>query len=194
MIGSRIRTRRSRAIGYTLIELLIVITLLGIAATLLIPHMVGQATMETQAAVRMIIADLSFAQSDALAHQEYRRVYFFEDGRGYAIMRVDSPDSTVNPDDNPGQVDYIYDPLAPAGHNSHYIVDFQTNKRFSNVSISEVEIDGTNRFITYDQLGGTIAPNGTSGGSGKITVTSGDQTFRIDISPFTGKLTVERID
>src|SRR5690554_431827 len=65
--------RRQRA--YTLIELLLVVAILGLASAILIPQLANRDSMEVQAAVRQIIADLSFAQSDALAHQEYRRVY-----------------------------------------------------------------------------------------------------------------------
>ena len=68
--------------GYTLIELIFVVALLGLATAMLVPYLVNQNSMTVQAAVRRVIADLSFAQSDALAHQEYRRVHFYADGRG----------------------------------------------------------------------------------------------------------------
>ena len=74
--------------GYTLIELMVVIAVMGLAGAMIIPHMVGRGHLAVQAAVQQLIADLSFAQSDALARQEMRRVYFYPDGRGYALIRV----------------------------------------------------------------------------------------------------------
>ena len=75
--------------GYTLIELLVVIAVLGLAGAMVIPRMIGRGHLATQAAVQQLIADLSFAQSDGLAQQQMRRVYFYPDGRGYCLIRVD---------------------------------------------------------------------------------------------------------
>ena len=49
-------------------------------------------TLALQSAVRLLIADISFAQSDALAHQEYRRVHFYDDGRGWCVVRIAESD------------------------------------------------------------------------------------------------------
>jgi len=183
-------TRRA----YTLMEMLSVITVLGIAATLLIPNMVGSGSMNAQAAVRLLIADLSFAQSDALAHQEYRRVHFFDDGTGYCIVRVAEADFAD--DFDPDLADYINDPLGSSGVFSPYIVDFELDERFKGVAFDDIEIDGTARDISYDALGGTVMPSGggiAPGIGGFITITSPTESYRIDIAPFTGKLTVTKL-
>jgi prepilin-type N-terminal cleavage/methylation domain-containing protein len=188
------RTPRGRR-SYTLIELLIVVALLGIAGALLVPHMVGQDNMQLQAAVRQIIGDLSFAQSDALAHQEYRRVHFYDDGRGYALVRADASDyatawATFDEDD----IDYIHDPLAGAGELGRYIIDFDLDPRYRDVTITNVQLDsggaGPEGDLVYDPLGGTIRAGDIPGTGGVIVVSSGDDSFTIDVAPFTGKLTV----
>lgn len=176
--------------GYTLLELLTIVALLGLSASLLIPYMVGRTSLETQALVRMIIADLHFAQHDALAHQEYRRVQFFEDGSGYAVIRVASLDETFDPD----TADYLYHAASPGAELDRYVVDLNNDKRFTDISITTANFDGGNRFITYDEMGGTINSNGQPGGLGQITVTSPEATYDIVVSPFTGKLTVSRND
>lgn len=185
-------TRRRRP-GYTLVELLLVISMLGLAGSLLIPYMVGRSSLETQAAVRMIIVDLNFAQSDALAHQEFRRVHFFEDGSGYCIVRVTQSD--FDDEFDPDTADFLYDPLGRAGKAHQYIVDFTSDRRFEGVTISEVAIDGSNPHVSYDQLGGTVRSGGSIPGTGgHIIVTSEEATYRINVAPFTGKLTVEKLD
>ena len=179
--------------GYTLVELLLVISLLGLAGSLLIPYMTGRSSLEVQAAVRMVIVDLSFAQSDALAHQEFRRVHFFEDGSGYCIVRV-TQDGFNDPFDAE-TADYISDPLGRGGREHHYITNFITDTRFEGVTISDVSIDGDNRYVTYDQLGGTVRAGGSSPGiGGSITISSEEAVYRVNIAPFTGKLTVERVE
>ena len=170
--------------GYTLIELLLVVAVLGLASAILIPSLRDGDSLATQGAVRRIIGDLHFAQSDALAHQETRRVQFFDDGRGYVITR-----SPYDPD-----VDYISDPLARAGTDKAYVVDFTEDERFAGVTISAVDIDDGARFITFDELGGSITGGNNPGIGGSITVTSNNAGYRIDIDPFTGKLTVVNID
>jgi type II secretory pathway pseudopilin PulG len=177
------RPRRS----YTLVELLLVCVILGIAGSLLIPHMVGRDVMACQAAVRMIIGDLSFAQSDALSHQELRRVHFYDDGSGYCLTRITQAQLAAPFD--PGTADYLIDPLL----GGQYIIKIVGDKRFAGVSIESAEIDGGSRNLHYDAMGGTINTTGGAGLGGTIRVTSADDSYDITIAPFTGKLTVTRL-
>ncbi len=174
--------------AYTLIEILIVVALLGIASALLIPNMVAGDSLNTQAAVRLMISDMIFAQHDALAHQEYRKVVFFDDGSGYCITRVtDSNYATAYDEDT---ADYIVDPLSnDAGL---YIVNFQQDNRFDDVSIA-ASIDSGGNELIFDPLGGTIRSGGLPGLGGTITVTSGEFSYQISVAPFTGKLTVAEL-
>ena len=185
------RARSAAPRSYTLSELIMVMTVLALAAALLIPHMVGIDSMTVQAAVRLLIADLSFAQSDALANQEFRRVVFYADGTGYCILIVDRFDEVTPADLNDPGVNYVYDPL---GNMGRYIVDYTVGGRFEGVSITEATLDGTalssRPQITYDQLGGTVQTDSSPGIGGSIVLTFKDSSYRITVSPFTGKLTV----
>jgi type II secretory pathway pseudopilin PulG len=186
--------RSASARSYTLIELIMVMGVLALAAAMLVPHLVGQDSLTVQAAVRLIIADLSFAQTDALANQGFRRVVFYPDGSGYCLIRVPS-EGWVTPEDlEDPSVDYVYDPL---GNMGRYVVNFVEDERFEGVSISAVEIEGLTLpdrpEITYDSLGGTIRSDRTPGTGGNIVLTFDDESYRIDISAFTGKLTVTEL-
>src|SRR5207247_4722658 len=103
--------------AYTLLEMLIVITVLGIAGAMLIPNMVNRDSMKVQAAVRRVIGDLCFAQSDALAHQELRQVHFYASGHGYCIVRVTTPAAFS---ESSGTHDYLNDPLSGSGNLGWY--------------------------------------------------------------------------
>ncbi len=190
-MNARLSHRRTVTCAYTLIELLIVIAVLGIAGALLIPHLAYKDSLASQAAVRLLISDLSFAQSDALANQEFRRVYFYPDGSGYCILRVTEADFD-DPFD-PNTADYIDDPLGVVGDSGGYIVDFTTRNRFDNVSINSVSLDGGNLYVTYDALGGTVMTGNAPGTGGQIRVQAADNIYEIDIAPFVGKLTVTQI-
>jgi len=197
------RTRCRPRAGYTLVELIIVVTLLGTAGALLVPHLVNLESMEAQAAVRTVIADLSFAQSDALANQEFRRVHFYEDGRGYCIIRVADADFFKAFDYSDGAPvadapEYIVDPLGGDGLLERYVVDFVNDDRWKTVRIESVTIDGVTLTpdgadITYDDLGGTVSSPGVPGTGGTIVLGSAQERYQISISPFTGKMSVQRL-
>ena len=176
------RLSRPRPQAFTLIEILIVVALLGIAATMLIPNMTNMADFETEAAVRVIVSDLTFAQSDAMAHQGGRRMLFDEDGRGYRILFAPYDPAT----------DVLNDPVAFAG-DGRYIVDFVTDTRFREVTVTAVDFDSGNSYVTFDELGGPIAPDGSSSVGGTITVQGRNQQFRIEVAAFTGRVTVTEI-
>lgn len=180
--------------SYTLIELIMVMAVLALAAAILIPHMVGRDSLTAQAAVRLLIADLSFAQSDALANQEFRRMVFYEDGTGYCLISVPNANYATPADlEDPG-VEYVYDPLGQMGR---YIVDFTKDDRFEGVSISSALIDGTDLVdrpeVTYDTLGGTVTGLGGPGLGGTLVITFDDRNYQVTIAPFTGKLTVAEL-
>jgi len=117
-------------------------------------------------------------------------VHFYASGHGYCIVRVTTPAAFS---ESSGTHDYLNDPLSGSGNLGWYIVDFSTDDHFTGVSISSVAIDGAGRDINYDALGGTITASGLPGIGGTLTMASGNERYRIDIAPFTGKLTVRKL-
>jgi len=176
-------TRRTPArYGFTLIEILVTVAIMGIASSLVIPYMSTMPSFETEAAARQIVADLSYAQSDAMARQTKRRVLFETDGSGYRLLG----DGFVSNQDE------LYDPIAHNG-DQRYIVNFTTDERFQNVSIESASFDSGNMFITYDELGGPIDESGGPSTGGTIVVKGKNEKFQITISPFTGRISVTKL-
>ncbi len=179
----RIGSGRALGRGFTLIELLILVAVLGIAGGMLVPYLSNVTDFETEAAARQIAADLTFAQSDAVAHQTSRRVWFETDGSGYRIL--------ASPFDY--DADVIYSPTQGNG-SGLFIVNFQTQVRFRNTMIIEPTFDGSNNFVTYDELGGPIADDGSPGAGGSLKVSGDGGQFQIAIAPFTGRVTVSAVE
>jgi prepilin-type N-terminal cleavage/methylation domain-containing protein len=181
--------------GYTLIELLIVIAILGLAGALLVPSMSGRGDFDTQAAVRALVADIAFAQSDALANQEPRRIHFYDDGSGWCLVRVEES-SLAEPFDA-ATADYVRDPLAGAGANGAYIVRLRDtgseSGRHETVTVDAVDLDGGGRALTFDEMGGTVGDGGLPGTGGTVVLRSSDAAYRLDISALTGKVRVTRL-
>ena len=177
--------------GYTLIEVLIVVTILGLAASLLVPYLSSKGDFDTQSAVRTLIADISFAQSDALANQGFRSLYFYPDGTGWCLVRA-SEDS-LGDEFDPATADYVYDPLASNAERGAYIVNLRDRQAFSSVRVTSVDLDGGKRVLTFDELGGTVASGGIPGTGGKVILTSPQASYQLDIAPVTGKVRVTRL-
>jgi type II secretory pathway pseudopilin PulG len=189
--GRAASARRRHRFAYTLVELLIVIGVLGMAGAIVVPSLQNEDDTDVQAAVRKLIGDLSFAQSDALARQEYRRVHFFDDGRGYCIVRETA--ATYADAFDPATADYVNDPLGSPGSLGRYIVDFSLDNRFQNVRVESASIDGGGRDIVYDPIGGTIQAGDAPGSGGTIVLVAAESRFEISLSAFTGKLSVRRL-
>src|SRR5690554_6343777 len=71
--------------GYTLIEVLVVVTIIGIAGGIVVPHMMRSGSLGVQAAARMIIGDIMIAQNEAIAKQSTRQVVFAPGDNRYSI-------------------------------------------------------------------------------------------------------------
>jgi Tfp pilus assembly protein FimT len=170
--------------AYTLVEMLVLIVILGIAGAMVIPAMGQTGVLRIQAAVRSIVADITFAQMDALAYQEQRALVFDEDANSYAVVQVIG--GLIDVDANT-----LYDSKGPG---QRYIVDLN-EERYGGSAIQNISLNGGDTII-FDELGGPIASAGSSelSDGGTLEITGQFSTFRINIAAFTGRVTVTRLD
>lgn len=168
--------------AFTLIELLVTIVILGIAGALVIPAMGDTGVLKVQGAVRSVVADLTFAQADAVAFQERRAVMFDVESNSYRLVQI--PGNTLDPDNNT-----LYDPTKPDGR---WVVSLG-DLRFGNTRLLSAEFDNE-PVIIFDAMGGPVAdPTGSvPGNGGSIRIEGMDQRFVISVEAFTGRVTVTR--
>lgn len=173
---SRAIPRLSRA--YTLVELLITITILAIAAAIVIPSFGSTNILRVQAGVRSVVADLTTAQSDALAYQRGRAVLFspgnFPAGRSYKILEVRG--AALDPD-----IDAL----------SSTVFSGDT---FGDAAIISGEFSYPNAII-FDELGSPVdAPESTTAAPNQwIDIRGSGLTFRITVEAYTGRITVSQL-
>ncbi len=177
-------TPRPTRRAYTLVEMLIVVTILGIAGTMVLPSMQSLGVLRTQAAVRAVVADITYAQMDALGYQEPRAVVFDADANMYTLCEVVGESIDV-------EADALYDPKGP-NERHRLLLD---EERFGGAFISEISLNSGTALI-FDEQGAPIAAPGstTLSDGGSITITGPDSRFRIDIAAFTGRVTVVQLD
>lgn len=184
-VGSSARRspRLTRRRGFTLLEMLVVCAILGISAAMLVPSMSQTGVLRVQAAVRTVVSDIIFAQSDAVAFQQKRAIVFDAAHSSYRLVEV--PGNVIDIANNT-----MYDPTRADGL---YIVDF-TDKSFGDSRITAAEFDSSNSLV-FDGMGGPVHDAGSNnpGNGGTITITGSGATFIINVEAFTGRVTVSKL-
>lgn len=178
-----------RRCGYTLVEMLIVIMILGISAGILIPTLGDANVLRVQAAVRTVISDITFAQTDALGYQQRRAIVYNEDENTYSVCEVQVTGA------GGGTPTVVYEPLfVPVGENGRYVVDLN-RREFSGAEVYDVDFGNEPTVLVFDELGtpvdGGASTRASSGGT--LYVRGNGSVFRIDVAPYTAKITVEQV-
>ena len=150
--------------AFTLIEVLVVVVIIGIAAGIVVPQILNSGSLTIQGASRHVIADLLVAQNEAIARAQRRFVIFDVANESYRITDQDQVTITADWMDKP------------------YVVSFLADDRFEGVRIDAVNFAG-NAFVSFDELG---APSN----GGTIDLSFDQNRYRVTIAPFTGRVTV----
>ncbi|MFB0554892.1 MAG: GspH/FimT family pseudopilin [Phycisphaerae bacterium] len=159
--------------GFTLVELLIVIAIIMIAALTAIPMMSSAASVQIRSAANMLTADLEYAKSMAISRGQNYSVVFDKDAESY---RIEDQDNNV-----------IQHPVKK-GFN--YIVDFKNDGRLNKVDIVDADFDGT-VVVKFDYLGSPYNGINSPLNSGVISLQAGGTTTKVTVEAVTGFISIE---
>lgn len=158
--------------GFTLIEVILVVLILGIAAGMVVPMMSSAGSLQVRAAANMVAADLEYAKSMAISRGQPYSVLFDKTTETYRVQ--DHNDTVI---------------AHPVKKGFNYVVDFRNDGRLDRVNIVDANFDGTSK-VTFDYLGSPY--NGSAGflNSGVVTLQSGGVTKVVRVEPVTGFISI----
>jgi type II secretion system protein H len=167
----------SRKNGFTLVEILCVVVILGIAAATIVPQMGARDDLKLSAAARALMADLAYAQSRAITKQRKQYIQFGE-GQYELLSRTTdaAPLSPLTHPDRPRRLRRIVR-LGP----------------LRDVRVATASFDGQATLV-FDELGSPMSYDGTSAATlaspGTIRFESGTAVLTMQIEPYTGEITL----
>jgi len=158
--------------GFTLVEVLIVVVIIAIAAMTVIPMISSAASVQICSATDMIAADLEYAKSMAISRGQRYSVVFDKDTESYSIRN---------------QAGAVI--AHPVKKGFDYVIDFRNDSRLNKVDIADVDFDATSE-IKFDYLGSPYNGNDNPLNSGIINLQAGGATATITVEPVTGFISV----
>src|SRR4051812_3839955 len=89
------RTSNQPRHGFTLIEILSVVVILGIISAVVLPQMSSRDDQRAATAARVVMSDLLYAQNCAVAKQKVHYVKFNTSGQNYSVLDALLPTANV---------------------------------------------------------------------------------------------------
>lgn len=157
--------------GFTLIEVMLVVLILGIAAAVAVPMMSSAGSMQVRSAANMIAADLEYAKSMAISRGQPYSVLFDKTTESYRVL-----------DHNAAVITH---PVKKG----NYVIDFKNDSRLDRVNIVDANFDGTSK-VTFDYLGSPYNGSGSPLNSGLVTLQAGGVTKTVRVEPVTGFISI----
>ncbi len=171
----RVVRAASPAAGFTMVEILIVVVILAIAAMVAIPTLGSAADMQVRAAANKIAADLDYAKGLAITRQRNFTVVFDPDGKSYKIQ------------DEAGAV--ITHPVL----GGNFQVDLRNERNLGRVDIASANFDNNaDNAVTFNYLGSPFAGTDTGSplNSGQVSIQAGTFGLTVNVEPMTGYVTI----
>ena len=163
--------------GFTLIEILVVVVIIGIASAVILPQLSSRDDLRAASAARAMMADLLYAQNRSIALQKMHYVQFDATGNTYSILDNMSPANIITHPVNQGP----------------YTVTLGSGS-MSNVKITSPTFDGQT-VLAFDAMGVPYSWSSSAGttalSAGSVQVKAGQNKLTVTVAPYSGEITVQ---
>ncbi len=166
--------------GFTLVEIIIVIMIIGIAAFLAVPMFSSAADIQISTAANIIASDLEYVKSLAITRQKNYSVIFDPANESYRVVETSIPGTPIPHPIKPGAT---------------FVVTFTGDSRTNHVNIVDANFDAdADKTITFDYLGTPYRDN--SGvlpltANGQISLSADTFVMTVVVEPVTGYITIQ---
>lgn len=173
--------RMDRQHGFTLIEILVVVVILGIASAVILPSISSRDDLKVAAAARIVMSDLIYAQNRAITTGQLCYIQFDKTNGKYTLMSGMSPAVTLE---------------HPINH-TNYVQTFGSSGSpgLTYITLTDASFDGK-LTLAFDELGSPRAYDAGAGtsaamSSGTVKLTCGQNSLSITIEPYTGEISIQ---
>ena len=175
-----------RRSAFTLIEILIVVVIIGVAGALVVPSMLSAGTLGLQGAARLIVSDIQYAQNEALASGAERAIVFDPARDRYRMVDENGVTLDLQWMRVGGKADVV------PGDGTGYTVNFPTDNRFRSFDLRRTRAAGDDSAalpleIRFDELGAPM----TGSANFEVFVRFDENSYAIEVDGFTGRVTVD---
>jgi len=153
-------------VGFTIVEIIIVVVIISIAALVAVPMMSSAGSVQLRAAANMVLADLEYAKSMAISRGQNYSVEFDINTESYCVK--DQTDTVIE------------HPVT----RKPYVISFKNDSRLNRVDIISANFSGI-ASVTFDCLGSPVN-NG-----GDVVLQAGGNTSTVTVEPVTGFITIK---
>ncbi|MFA5293212.1 MAG: prepilin-type N-terminal cleavage/methylation domain-containing protein [Phycisphaerae bacterium] len=170
---SQIFIKRKSLTGFTLLEVIIVLMIVGIVAAIAVPMYVSAASVQLRTAADMVASDLEYAKSMAISTGKTHSVVFDTVAESYCIK------------DSAGQV------IAhPVRIGTNYVINFAGDNRLNKVDIAITNFAPSNT-VKFDNIGAPFDGSGNSMVDGFVQLRCEGNMMKVKIAPVTGYVSIE---
>jgi prepilin-type N-terminal cleavage/methylation domain-containing protein len=181
-------TRARAAAAFTLVEILAVVVILGIASAIIIPNMGTRDDLKTAAAARTLVADLIYAQNQAITTGRMVYIKFDTANNCYTLLTTA----------NSGGDTSMTNPITQTSYVRQFGV---TVSGWETITVNSAVLNGTDvnyrpmYTLAFDELGSPYVFRYTDNttndlNDGSIVLQSGTFTTTVSVAPATGEITV----
>jgi prepilin-type N-terminal cleavage/methylation domain-containing protein len=171
----RKRQRRFLSLtGFTLIELVMVIVIVGILAALVVPRFESFYSIKLSGAVKKVVSDIRYTQQLAVSRHETYKIIFDTSLDKYEVRRA-SDNSLAK------------DPFSRAD----FVVNFNTDPQYKGINLSSAAFGGT-ATLQFNWQGIPQDGNGINLSSdGQVELEYHNNSLTIYVTPRTGRVRIE---
>ncbi len=166
--------------GFTLIEILMVVVILGILSAVILPQLGSRDDQKAISGARVLVADIMYAQNRAIATQKVHYVVFDTAANKYQVL--DAWPSTI-----------IKHPV----NGGPYVVQFgsASGSTVKDASISSAVFDAK-PVLAFDAMGVPHSYDAGTGtlaalSAGDVVVRSGTYDMTVSVAPFSGEVSLK---